>query len=66
MIYDNKMNSQTLIMFIKRWIKDAVGKIFLIVDNLKVHHSYIVRDWLEVNEDKIEQVRWWIYFLPTP
>jgi transposase len=60
MIYNDKMNSQTLIMFMKRLIEDADKKIFLILDNLKVHHSYIVKDWLKLHEDQIE-----IFFLPA-
>jgi transposase len=60
MVYKNKMNSQTLIKFMKRLIKDTDKKIFLIVDNLKVHHSYIVKDWLKEHEDEIE-----LFFLPS-
>jgi len=60
MVYKNKMNSQTMIKFMDRLIKDADKKIFLIVDNLKVHHSYIVKDWLKKHEDVIE-----LFFLPS-
>jgi transposase len=60
MVYKNKMNSQTLITFMDRLIKGADKKIFLIVDNLKVHHSDIVRDWLKEHEGEIE-----IFFLPS-
>ena len=60
MVYEKKMNSDTLIRFMKRLIKDPGRKIFLILDNLKVHHSYIVKDWLEKHKDQIE-----IFFLPS-
>lgn len=60
MVYKNRMNSQTFIKFMKRLIKDADRKVFLILDNLKVHHSYIVRDWLKEHENEIE-----IFFLPS-
>ena len=60
MTYKDKMNSQTLIQFMKRLIKDSKRKIFLILDNLKVHHSYIARDWIKENSDKIE-----IFHLPS-
>ena len=60
MVYKSKMNSQTMIKFMERLIKDADKKIFLIVDNLKVHHSYIVKEWLEKHEDEIE-----LFFLPS-
>ena len=60
MVYKNKMNSQTMIQFMERLIKGADKKIFLIVDNLKVHHSYIVKDWMKEHEDEIE-----LFFLPS-
>jgi len=60
MVYKNKMNSQTMIKFMERLIKDAGKKIFLIVDNLKVHHSYIVKDWLKEHKNEIE-----LFFLPS-
>lgn len=60
MFYKDKMNSQTFIKFMKRLIKDAAKKVFLILDNLKVHHSYIVKDWLKEHQDKIE-----VFFLPS-
>ncbi len=60
MIYNKTMNSQTFIKFCKRLIKDADRKVFLILDNLRVHHSHIVKDWISQNQDKIE-----LFFLPS-
>lgn len=60
MVYKNKMNSQTLITFMTRLIKDSDKKIFLILDNLKVHHSYVVADWLKEHKEEIE-----LFFLPS-
>ena len=60
MVYKDRMNSQTLIKFLKRLIKGSSKKLFLILDNLKVHHSYIVRDWLKEHKDEIE-----VFFLPS-
>jgi len=57
MVYKSKMNSQTLIKFLRRLIKDSDKKIFLILDNLKVHHSYLVRDWLEEHKNEIDEIR---------
>jgi hypothetical protein len=57
------MNSQTFIKFCKRLIKDADKKIFLILDNLRVHHSQIVKDWVEQNK-KIEAI--FIKFVRAP
>lgn len=60
MIYKNRMNADTFIKFMKRLIKDADRKILLILDNLKVHHSYKARDWLLEHTDQIE-----VFFLPS-
>lgn len=60
MVYEAKMNSGTLIKFMKRLIKESTRKIFLVLDNLKVHHSYIVRDWLEKHKEQIE-----VFYLPS-
>ena len=60
MIYQDRMNADTFIKFTKRLIKDADRKIFLILDNLKVHHSYKARDWLQEHTDQIE-----VFFLPS-
>ena len=60
MIYKDAMNSQTMIKFLKRLVKDSDRKVFLVLDNLRVHHSHIVRDWLAEHEDQIE-----LFFLPS-
>jgi len=60
MVYKDKMNSNTMIKFMERLIKGSERKVFLILDNLKVHHSYIVRDWLEEHKTQIE-----VFFLPS-
>ena len=60
MVYEEKMNSETLIKFMKRLIKESPRKIFLVLDNLKVHHSYKVRDWLKKHKEQIE-----VFFLPS-
>lgn len=60
MVYKDKMNSATMIKFMVRLVKDSSQKVFLILDNLKIHHSYIVRDWLEEHEAEIE-----VFFLPS-
>lgn len=59
MVYDDTMTQQKLIDFMSRLIKDAPRKVFLILDNLRVHHGKIVAAWLEENKDKIE-----VFFLP--
>ena len=54
MIYKDNMNAKRFLTFVKRLIRDGTRKIFLILDNLRVHHSYIVKQWLENHKDEIE------------
>lgn len=62
MIYSGSMNSDRLIEFMGQLIKDNKTKIFLILDNLRVHHSKPVKEWLNKDEikTKIE-----VYYLPS-
>lgn len=60
MIYSENMNSDRLILFLTQLTKDSPKKIFLILDNLRVHHSNIVKDWVKENQEKIE-----LFFLPA-
>lgn len=60
MCYNGAMNAKLFIRFLKQLTKDQPQKIFLIVDNLRVHHAIIVRQWLEEHNAKIE-----LFFLPA-
>ena len=60
MLYREKMSSPVLIKFMSRLVKDTNRKVFLILDNLKVHHSKKVAAWLEANHEKIE-----VFYLPS-
>jgi transposase len=62
MLYSDNMNADRLIEFLKQLIKANDRKIFLILDNLKVHHCYIVKEWLDQKEikQKLE-----LFFLPS-
>lgn len=60
MIYQETMTAKVLIQFLRRLTKDANRKVFLILDNLRVHHAKLVRAWLAGNSDKIE-----IHYLPA-
>ena len=59
MLYEDSMNQQRLIAFMRNLIRRANQKIFLILDNLKVHHGKLVAKWLAKHKDKIE-----LFFLP--
>ena len=59
MIYQDTMNQQRLIRFLGRLIRGSQRKVFLILDNLKVHPGKLVAAWLEKRKEKIE-----VFFLP--
>jgi transposase len=59
MVYDGAMNQKLLITFMRRLVSDAGRKVFLVLDNLRVHHGKQVNAWLEKNNDKIE-----LFFIP--
>jgi transposase len=54
MMYRDAMNSELLIKFMTRLTKDAGRKVFLILDNLRVHHSKSAKKWLEEHKEQIE------------
>jgi hypothetical protein len=58
MIYKKTINAQLFIKFFERLIKDAGRKIYLILDNLQVHHSKIVKSWVEEHKDQYEIILW--------
>ncbi|MCK5815270.1 MAG: IS630 family transposase [Flavobacteriaceae bacterium] len=60
MIYTSTMNSQMFIKFMEQLIKNKEMKIFLILDNLRVHHSKIVKQWEQENKENIE-----LFYLPS-
>lgn len=53
MVYRGALNSDLFLIFLKRLIKDADRKIFLIADNLRVHKSKKILAWLKENKGKI-------------
>jgi transposase len=59
MLYKSNMNSDLLIDFMRRLVRDTTKKVFLILDHLRVHHSKKVRAWLEKHKAEIE-----VFFLP--
>lgn len=60
MIIDEAFDAQKLIEFLQALIKDAGKKVFLILDNLRVHHSKLVKAWVNEHKDKIE-----LFYLPS-
>ena len=63
-VFEGALNAAILIDFMKRLVQDArkdkAGKVFLVLDNLKVHHARLVKAWLEQNKADIE-----VFYLPS-
>ncbi len=60
MLYQDSFTADVMIKFLERLIRDSDKKVFLILDNLRVHHSKKVKAWLVGKEDQIE-----LFFLPS-
>lgn len=59
-IFEGALNAAILIDFLKRLVKNARRKVYLILDNLRVHHSKPVKAWLAEHEKQIE-----VFYLPS-
>jgi len=60
MILEDTMNSERMIEFLKAVLKDSEHKVFIIMDNLRVHHCKPVKEWFENNSSRIEP-----FYLPS-
>jgi transposase len=60
MVFEENMNIELFLKFLRQLIKNQDKKIFLILDNLKVHHAKKVQKWQKQHKDKIE-----FFFLPA-
>jgi transposase len=60
MLYEGKMNQQRMINFLRRLINSNERKVYIILDNLSVHHGKILKAWVEKHKDRIE-----IFYLPS-
>ena len=58
-VHDGAINTDLFIEFMNDLVHDAQRKVFLIVDNLRVHHSNRVKEWVSENKDRIE-----LFFIP--
>lgn len=60
MVYKEDFTIDVFLDFLRRLTMKAERKIYLIVDNHRVHHAKKVRQWIEKYSDKIA-----IYYLPA-
>jgi hypothetical protein len=59
MIIDDAFDAEKLIEFLAALIKDTGKKVFQTLDNLRVHHSKIVKAWVSERHAQIE-----LFYLP--
>lgn len=59
MIYDGALNVAIFLKFLERLIRGRTRKLFLIVDNLRVHRAKAVTAWVAEHKDVIE-----LFYLP--
>lgn len=57
MVFDDRFTADVMLKFLKRLVRHAKRKIFLIVDGHPVHRSKKVRDWVEANQKKLALFR---------
>lgn len=60
-VYEGKFNAAIFQDCMERLVKQADGrKVFLILDNLRVHHAKVLQPWLEAHRHEIE-----LFFIPS-
>lgn len=60
MLYEERFTAKMMIRFLERLLRGLDKKVFLVLDNLRVHHANKVRDWVVKRQEKIE-----LFFLPA-
>ena len=59
MVVDGAVNAPAFIRFLRRLVRDARRKVFLILDRLKAHRARLTRDWLAEHRSEVE-----VHYLP--
>lgn len=60
MVVDGAVKAPDLIRFLRRLVRDARRKVFLILDRLKAHRARLTRGWLAEHRSEIE-----VHYLPS-
>jgi transposase len=60
MLYEGALNAALFLAFLQRLVRGARRKVFLIVDNLKVHKAGKVQAWVAEHRERLE-----LFFLPA-
>jgi len=60
MIYEGALKAPIFLNFLRRLVREATRKLFVIVDNLPVHRAHRVTAWVQDHADRIE-----LFYLPS-
>ena len=60
MVCPDKFTTQVFIKFIEQLLKDSEQKVFLILDNLRVHHAKLLKAFIKNKTHQIE-----LFYLPS-
>ena len=60
MVYEQNMDANLFITFLERLIASSDKKIYLILDNLRIHHAKLVKAWVEEHQKDIA-----LFYLPA-
>jgi transposase len=60
MLYEGALNAGLFLAFLQRLVRSSQGKVFLIVDNLRVHKAAKVQAWVAEHCERIE-----LFYLPA-
>ena len=52
-LYDESINIERFLEFLQKVIDSSEKKVYMIVDNLRVHHAKLVIQWIEEHKDQI-------------
>lgn len=56
MVFQGRFNAQVFLEFLKRLVKSAKRKVYLIVDRHRVHCAHVVKKWLEAHREEIRLI----------
>src|SRR5215208_1943922 len=56
MIYEGALNTAIFLSFLRRLVREAACKLFVVIDNLPVHRARRVTAWVQNHADQIELV----------
>ena len=59
-LYDEPINTDRFIEFLEKAIESSSKKLYMILDNLRVHHAKKVREWVEEHQERIA-----LFYLPA-